>query len=713
MRKSPIIFLTALICIVFLFTHNNSYAQYKLWVGITGGGDGSSWSNPLNWNNGTLPSTADSVLLDNSFVTGTYTVTLPGGTSNTQVAKIVILPTLPNFISLTLPSTNTSTNNALLLGNGAGSPYDFVLNKHAIFNYQTGATAGTPFALVNSSDSIQILDSAIWYHNCRVGQTGIVNKLSKRSDTKFGIFKYDMLTSSPASIQFQNITYGSIILSGVSSNAPYPGKKYITTGSAACNVRGNFYIDAACYDSTVMTNNLNIGGNFTMYGKLIYAPVASPRTLVFNGTTLQNITCGGPNPFNYQISGKVTFNNAAGFYIARPIYIDSVTMTNGNIGTADTACLGVGYDAANPGTLTRIGGVVTGKMIRWSPASVTSVPLSYPVGNGLHTATVSFSIAPSTAGSIVMEYFSGTGSLDFIADDGVDLPITLTDGDSIITRRSKMYWEISANGITGGALDLTFDGNGISGVTNSSDLRVIYSSDGGHTFSLQGNYTPGSGSIGKRNNVTNYIGRFYLAGNANNNPLPVELISFMATTIKNEVILDWVTGNETNNSGFEVERAAVANGITGEYIKVGYLISGENSTIQRSYKFIDKNLAPGKYTYRLKQIDFNGNFHYLNLNSVVNVILPNSFSVSQNYPNPFNPSTIITYEIPFDGVVNLTVFDNLGREVKTLLNGNINAGYHKAEFNAAGLPSGIYFYKINAISGSMKFEKILKMILVK
>jgi len=712
MKNNPKFFFIILLCTHFLTSADTSNAAYKTWVGATGGGDGTSWSNALNWNNGTMPSTADSVLLDNTVVTGTYTVTLPGGTTNTQVAKIVILPTLPNFITLTLPVTNTSTSNALLLGDGAGSPYDFVLNKHAIFNYQTGAASGTPFAFVNSGDSLQLLDSAMWNHNCRVGQTGIANKLSKASNTRFGIFKYDMLTTSFASIQFQNITYGTVQLSGVSAAAPYPGKKYITTGSSACNVRGDFYIDAACYDSTTMTNNLNIGGNLYLYGKIVYAPVASPRTINLNGTVLQNIRCSGLGSF---ISSRLTFNNAAGFFIVNPFYIDSVTMTNGNIGSADTSWLGVGYNAANPGTLTRTGGVVTGQMIRWNAPSVSPAPLSYPVGNGLHTATVSFSTAPLTGGSIVMQYFSGTGSLDnpSAVDEGADLPVTLMDGDSAVTRRSNMYWEVSAIGVNGGAIDFSFDGNGIIGVTNSADLRVVYSSDNGVSFSLPGNYTPGSGSIGRRSNVTNYIGRFYLAGNIYSNPLPVELNSFVATTIKNEVILDWFTGHELNNRVFEVQRAVITAGKAGEYSTVGTVKSKGNSNLPQAYKFSDKNLAAGSYSYRLKQIDFNGNYEYFTLDNGVSIGIPNSFTVSQNYPNPFNPSTTINYEIPFDALVKLTVFDNLGREVKTLVNEHVIAGYYKADFNASGLPSGVYFYRLNAVSGSQNFEKIYKMMLVK
>lgn len=76
--------------------------------------------------------------------------------------------------------------------------------------------------------------------------------------------------------------------------------------------------------------------------------------------------------------------------------------------------------------------------------------------------------------------------------------------------------------------------------------------------------------------------------------------------------------------------------------------------------------------------------------------LPGGFSLSQNYPNPFNPSTTINYQLPTNSFVSLAVFDVLGREVKTLVNRRQNAGDHTVTFNAANLPSGVYFYRLEA-----------------
>ena len=76
--------------------------------------------------------------------------------------------------------------------------------------------------------------------------------------------------------------------------------------------------------------------------------------------------------------------------------------------------------------------------------------------------------------------------------------------------------------------------------------------------------------------------------------------------------------------------------------------------------------------------------------------IPGTFQLMQNYPNPFNPSTKIYFRIPVSGFVTMTVFDVLGRHVTTLVNENLHAGTYETTFNAFGLSSGVYFYKLQA-----------------
>lgn len=193
---------------------------------------------------------------------------------------------------------------------------------------------------------------------------------------------------------------------------------------------------------------------------------------------------------------------------------------------------------------------------------------------------------------------------------------------------------------------------------------------------------------------------------------PVELTSFISIVNGRDVTLNWTIASERNNSGFDIERSIVnpeVSGQVGQWYKVGFVQGNGTTSSPNSYSFVEKGLNSGKYNYKLKQVDFNGNFEYFNLGSEVGIGIPGKFELSQNYPNPFNPSTKINYDIPFDGKVSLKLFDITGKEVATLVNEFQTAGYYTATFNGANLSSGIYYYKLE----SGKFNEVKKMILLK
>jgi hypothetical protein len=119
-------------------------------------------------------------------------------------------------------------------------------------------------------------------------------------------------------------------------------------------------------------------------------------------------------------------------------------------------------------------------------------------------------------------------------------------------------------------------------------------------------------------------------------------------------------------------------------------------------------VTPGNYSYRLKQIDFNGNYEYFDPVEV-EVFPADNYTLMQNYPNPFNPSTRITFSIPTSGFVSLKVFDVLGNETAIIVDQDLTAGSYDFEFNASGLTSGVYYYTLK--TGS--FSQTKKMLLLK
>jgi hypothetical protein len=98
----------------------------------------------------------------------------------------------------------------------------------------------------------------------------------------------------------------------------------------------------------------------------------------------------------------------------------------------------------------------------------------------------------------------------------------------------------------------------------------------------------------------------------------------------------------------------------------------------------------------VQMIMIEGGINYISSVDKTGSEMPRTYNLYQNYPNPFNPSTVISYQIPASVFVTLRVFDVLGREVEILVNERQNAGKHSVQFNAFGLSSGMYFYKIEA-----------------
>ena len=196
-------------------------------------------------------------------------------------------------------------------------------------------------------------------------------------------------------------------------------------------------------------------------------------------------------------------------------------------------------------------------------------------------------------------------------------------------------------------------------------------------------------------------------------PLPVELSSFTSLVNNNNVLLEWTTASEMNNSGFQIQRRYARDETPDDWNVVEFINGHGTTTTPNNYNFTDKNLQSGKYKYRLKQIDFNGNFEYHNLGNEVIIGVPAKFDLSQNYPNPFNPSTKINYDLPTDGSVSIKLFDLSGKEVASLVNEVKTAGYHTVDFNASNLSSGVYFYNISVDANGNNFSATKRMMLVK
>ena len=198
--------------------------------------------------------------------------------------------------------------------------------------------------------------------------------------------------------------------------------------------------------------------------------------------------------------------------------------------------------------------------------------------------------------------------------------------------------------------------------------------------------------------------------------MPITLASFTAESnpFGPGVLLEWATVTEVNNYGFFVERREESEA---NFTTVPNSFSpGHGTTIEpQYYSIVDNAVSPGQWWYRLKQIDLDGSVHYgppVSVNVVTGVNkhdIPTTFALHQNYPNPFNPASHIDFDLPQSSFVTLKIYDVLGREISTLVEGPRSAGRYVAEWKAGGLAGGIYFYRLNAGS----FSETRKLILAK
>lgn len=187
-------------------------------------------------------------------------------------------------------------------------------------------------------------------------------------------------------------------------------------------------------------------------------------------------------------------------------------------------------------------------------------------------------------------------------------------------------------------------------------------------------------------------------------PLSIQLLTFSATVLDNDVKLEWGTVTEEATYGFWISRR---NGKDSAFTDLAKSFNpGAGTSLEpHYYRWTDSGVAPSTYNYRVKEVDSNGKTSYSSPISVVVLPvvgtgsrhrIPSVFSITQNYPNPFNPVTAIHYQLPKETRVLLRVYTLLGELVVTLVDEIQQAGEKTVKFDASHLPSGLYFYTIRA-----------------
>jgi hypothetical protein len=473
---------------------------------------------------------------------------------------------------------------------------------------------------------------------------------------------------------------GDVIISGtltlLSGNGPFNvGENTLTLNNPVAGTGASTLLKA---DST---SSLKIGGMFP--GILI--PSSIPALKNLNISNNQVVTAAG----NLKITGTLTLEQSAGFLNMGPN-----TLT-------------IGSSVSKTGELVREGGSIRGTIKRWF-SNGTSADKLFPLDNGFGAyseAKITFNTL-TTGGSLTASFRnSGSGSLPNQGDGNY---IPAPEMHINLVNLAPQYWTITAgDGLSGANYNLELVGDGIPNISNLNFITIVKRNDASGPWTWNNaNHVTATGT--NENPVLRFragtsFSDFGVGGNIDN-LLPIELESFTSFINGRNLTLNWTTSSEENNSGFDIERK-----FSNEWKKIGNVTGNGTSNVSHNYSFLDKNLTTGKYNYRLKQIDYNGNYKYYELSNEITIGTPAKYSLAQNFPNPFNPATSISYEIPASDFVSLKIYDMMGKEVANLVNQTQESGFYTVKFDTTKLSSGVYFYKLDAGT----FSQVRKMAVTK
>lgn len=189
--------------------------------------------------------------------------------------------------------------------------------------------------------------------------------------------------------------------------------------------------------------------------------------------------------------------------------------------------------------------------------------------------------------------------------------------------------------------------------------------------------------------------------------LPVELLYLHGKEDNGKALLTWATAEEKNNQGFYIERRNVENK-DDFFKKVGFVQGKGTTSTTTGYSFVDRNVTPATYEYRLIQTDLTGAEKVSNTIEV-GIGAPNAYTLEQNFPNPFAPNegvgTEISFNLPQGGDTKLIIYNSVGQIVRTLVNEYKKQGAVRVIFNGKDdkgmeLASGTYLYKLTSGSYS-------------
>ena len=478
---------------------------------------------------------------------------------------------------------------------------------------------------------------------------------------------------------------------------------------------------ANIYVGTGAALNLS-NGSISLNGDLINNGTINPGTgtVTFNGSAAQKITGTG----TVANLNNVIVNKAGGtLTLEQPTKVaGTLTMTQGDIITDDVNILEVGTSATSVGAVSWAAGTVRGPMKRWFAAATNSNQATgiFPVGANIpgkgvinRYAQVNFTSAPGVGGYVIAEYKTGTPSTGYTG-----LPITYNTNQYIQNFEEEGYWDITpynASGTPYAALNtapytlklrmnnpstlqpgIPPSGSNGNALADISKIRIITSKGPSHnTWVLAGTQGAGHTVLASGDYLLEETGvtgfSFFNGGGNDNNPLPVELVSFSGLCEEGVVNLTWQTASEFNSSHFDVEKSR--DGENWQLLTTVPSAGTSNELI--TYQTVDQNGTNGNNYYRLRQVDNDGQEKvYDPINVSCAEVTPGYFS---SFPNPSGTSfQVIVNNKELIGACTLNMVDATGKVIEQR-EIEVKDGINMFVINQELTP-GIYF--LNITNGS-------------
>jgi hypothetical protein len=684
----------------------NCFAGTKTWTGLAGDG---LWSSANNWSGNTIPLTTDDVLLDNSAIGGSYTVSFSATSTTVSVNSLTITPTSGNTIQLTIPIGNTANPGLNVTGSGDA----LVLNSGAILMNSTGVgSSGVGLAITNT---FRINNGGRYVHNNVRANASIVSQLSTSVGTENGIFEYDVPTTMGYTASISNRKYGTLIFSATAAGGT---KVYTGTGSNPFTINGDLQINNGATlnaDLASVNGNIIISGNYIQNGGIFnIASGAGDNSIVkikgnitqtsgvitetntglpvieLDGTTQQTVSMKGT------IMNSVSFriNNSAGAILSAPLLLPyKLELINGNITTSSTDLLTL-QTGATISVDSTIGNTsyIDGPLRKEGLSSASN--FLFPVGKNGKMYWLELKNA------------TGNFNVELIKDNARDL--SMNYGSGINHVGSNYYWNVDADAspVASANVELSFPDVSTSGVTDVARLRVAQLVSG--TWADDGNSST-TGSAGAAGSVVstmlttfNSLARnFVLASNtATENPLAVTFISFNATKLNNNsVSINWQVDLTNNVDYFEIQSSVDTSNF-----RSNEKIQGKEN--ERSYQFTDEHLPNGIIYYRIKLVEKTGEERFSKIVAVNNNSVFN-FDIVSSVPQVSNSNLMIHLASHVKTSLQFIFFNEVGSIVKKNFL-SAESGDNTVSFDIADLAAGVYILRIIDAKGNSETKRFIK-----